>query len=35
MPKGKSYFPLTLYSVDTSYHHESEENTLELISVYV
>lgn len=35
LPKGKSYSPLMLYSVDTSYDHESEENALDVISVCV
>lgn len=35
LPKAISYLSLMLYSVDTSYHHESEENALELISVCV
>ena len=35
LPKGKCYLSLTLYSVDTGYHHKSEENTLNIISAYV
>ena len=34
LPNGASYSSLMFYSLETSYHHESEENALDVISVY-
>ena len=33
LPNGTSYSSLMFYSLDTSYHHESEENALDVMSV--